>query len=560
MLRKVRIGTRLMLIVVVAVIGMIAVGAIGLVNLRDNLIADRQVQTRTLIQSALGTVSHYHAEAVAGRISMPEAQQRAMAALRDVRFGANDYYFIYRHDGTVLMLGPRPDLEGQELSHLRDINGVAIVRDLIAAARSGDNGFLLYHWPRAGQQEHQPKLSYAANFEPWEWVIGTGIYIDDVDAVFWRDVGWIGGITLGLLAVVAGIAAFVAGSITRPLSVVTGIVARLAGGETAIAIPHAEGRDEIGDLARAVQVFKTNAIERARLEAEQAAERAERERRTAHLEQLIAEFRHSISDVVQAVAVSSAELQANSQSMTAIAEQTSSQSVIVAAAAAQSSGSVESVAAATQEIDASIGQIGQQIGVSVDIAAAAVEEARRTNATVEGLSVAAGRIGEILDLISGIAAQTNLLALNASIESARAGQAGKGFAVVASEVKSLASQTARATKDISAQIAAMRSATTEAVGAIKGIGGTIARLNEIANSIAANISEQGTATGQISRNVRQAAAGSLAVSQSIGNVTEASSQATRTAQQVLEASRRLASQGDRLQTEVDGFIAKVKAA
>ncbi|HLF58174.1 MAG TPA: methyl-accepting chemotaxis protein [Alphaproteobacteria bacterium] len=276
--------------------------------------------------------------------------------------------------------------------------------------------------------------------------------------------------------------------------------------------------------------------------------------------QLADTFEANIKGVVETISSSATELEASAQTMTAVADQANERSTAVAAASEEASSNVQTVAAAAEELSASITEIGRQVHQSNNICANAVEEARHVNATVQNLAEGAQRIGEVVALINDIADQTNLLALNATIEAARAGDAGKGFAVVANEVKSLANQTGKATEDIAAQITAIQGATQEAVGAIQGIGTTIAKINEIATAIAAAVEEQGTAIQEIARNVSQAASGTQDVSKNISGVREVAGEAGQASAHVLMAARDLNVQSEKLRTEVDKFLGIIRAA
>jgi methyl-accepting chemotaxis protein len=368
------------------------------------------------------------------------------------------------------------------------------------------------------------------------------------------------GIALGIVVVSGLIMLVVTRRMIAPLAVLGDGMERLVRGDTVAEIPFLGRRSEIGRMAQAVQVFKDNAVDRVRLEAAQATERQAKEARAAEVERLIGGFEGGVGEILRTVASAATELDSTAQSMAAIAEETSRQAMAAAAAARQTSSNVSTVAAASEEMTSSLREISRQVSRSTGIASQAVEQARRTNGTVRGLAEAAGRIGEVVGLIQSIASQTNLLALNATIEAARAGEAGKGFAVVASEVKNLATQTARATEEISAQISAMQAATSGAVTDIQGIGGTIGEINEITTTIAATVEEQSAATAEISRSVGQAAAGTSEVSGNVVQVTEAASQTGAAATQVLGASGELARQAERLRTEVERFLSGIRAA
>ncbi|WP_298326462.1 methyl-accepting chemotaxis protein [Asticcacaulis sp.] len=369
-------------------------------------------------------------------------------------------------------------------------------------------------------------------------------------------------IGLSILSVLLGIGGsmIVARSITQPVNSLTATMGRLADGDLSVDVGFTDNRDEIGDMSRALEVFKTNGIERRRLEEEQAAAREARERRAQALETLMGRFDQDVQALVGELGSASTQMRASAQSMSALSEQTAQQSMSVASAAEQASANVQAVATATEELSSSLGEITRRVAESAQITRVAYDQANETNRTVNSLSEAAGRIGTVVQLIADIAGQTNLLALNATIEAARAGEAGKGFAVVASEVKSLATQTARATGDISEQVQQVQSATQQAVDAIRSITGTIARVNEIAAAIAAAVEEQGAATQEIARNVQQAAAGTQDVTSTIDSVRGAADETGQSAGEVLNAAVSLQSQSTRLTQVVGSFLTGVKAA
>ncbi len=444
--------------------------------------------------------------------------------------------------------------------------------------------------------------------------LANGIY-DGAQSAFYM----VAILSVTLLAATLAISFFIVQGIVTPVRSMTEAMGRLADGDKSVEIPAQDRQDEIGEMAAAVQVFKDNAIrmeemakeqaeadrraaeekekaeeekrraEAERLEAERQAEeekreaeqkagqekraaeqRAEEEKRAAEqraeeekraaMQALADDFERSVKGVVEAVSASATQMQSTAQSMTATAEESSRQSTAVATASEQASSNVQTVATAAEELSTSIAEISNQVAQSAKIAEEAVREAERTNSTVQGLAEAAGKIGDVVGLINDIAGQTNLLALNATIEAARAGEAGKGFAVVASEVKNLANQTAKATNEISGQIGDIQAATEGAVGAIQGIGATIAKINEIASSIASAVEEQGAATSEISRNVQEAAKGTQEVTDNITGVTEAAAETGSAAKQVLDAAGELTEQSSTLRDQVESFLTQIRAA
>lgn len=350
-------------------------------------------------------------------------------------------------------------------------------------------------------------------------------------------------------------------SVVRPVRTIAAITRQIADGRYDTEIPFKGRKDEIGDLADAVQVLKMNGLRAKELEdeAEQQRTRSEQEKRQM-MHKLADDFEASVKGVVNTVASSATEMKASSDTLGRTASDTSSRATTVAAAATQASSNVQTVASATEELTASIREISSQVQTSARTAQSAVAKASQTNQKVTELAEASQRIGEVVQLISEIANQTNLLALNATIEAARAGEAGKGFAVVASEVKNLASQTAKATEEISAQIAAMQAATGETVGAIREISDTIKELDQVAAAIAAAVEEQGSATQEIARNVQEAARGTGDVTANIEAVSMAAGETGSAAGELQSAAEELSHQAEKLREGVDAFISKVRTA
>jgi methyl-accepting chemotaxis protein len=373
--------------------------------------------------------------------------------------------------------------------------------------------------------------------------------------------------TLGLsvgaivVAMLIGSAVFGALSIARPVRRIGEVLLELANGNKAVDVPYANRGDEVGDNARAAKTFKEQLIRMEAMEAEQKeAEKHTTAQRKADMLKLADQFQTAVGTIVDTVSTAATELEAAAGTLTSTAEVTQELAGAVAAASEEASTNVQSVANSTEEMTSSIQEIGRQVQESTRIASEAVAQAKETDGRIHALSQAAGRIGDVVKLITAIAEQTNLLALNATIEAARAGDAGRGFAVVASEVKALASQTAKATEEIGNQIGAMQSATNESVVAIKTIGTTISRISEIAAAIAIAVEEQGSATGEIARNVGRAAAGTAEVATKITDVNRGAGETGSASAQVLSSAQSLSRDSNHLKAEVDQFLAAVRAA
>jgi methyl-accepting chemotaxis protein len=376
--------------------------------------------------------------------------------------------------------------------------------------------------------------------------------------------------TITLQQIVAGaatitgllIAFLIARGIIGPLSGLTAGMKQLAEGNFGVVLPGLGRKDEVGDMAQAVETFKVKAEEKAQAEAEAriTQDQAAALQRKQDMIRLADDFEGTVGEIVEAVSSASTELEASASTLTSTADRSQQLTTVVATASEEASTNVQSVASATEEMASSITEIGRQVQESARIANEAVDQAQKTNDRVGELSKAAGRIGAVVELINTIAGQTNLLALNATIEAARAGDAGRGFAVVASEVKALAEQTAKATGEISQQIASIQTATDDSVSAIREIGTTIGKMSEIASTIASAVEEQGAATQEISRNVQQAAQGTMQVSSNIIDVQRGASETGGASSQVLSAAQSLSSDSNRLKHEVSRFLNSVRAA
>ncbi|ACF03430.1 methyl-accepting chemotaxis sensory transducer [Rhodopseudomonas palustris TIE-1] len=555
------IGRRIYLLIGLGFIGLIGLTLLDSRELATGLQQQKQIELKHLAELAISFVKDEYDAAQRGEISTDEAQKRAEARIAKLRYGGNEYFFITDMQSKMLMHPIAKQLVGQDQSGAKDPNGKMLFVEMVNTVRRSGSGFVDYVWPKPGSDKPQPKLTFVTGFEPWGWLIGTGVYIDDLDAQTWSAMQHSLIAAALVLLITIAVSVFIARRITRPILAMTGAMKDLAGGRIDIEVPGIGRHDEIGEMAEAVEVFKVNAQERRRLEGErqEMEARAEAERR-AHANQVAEAFERAIGEIVETVSAASDELEASATTLTRTAEQSQELATAVAAASEEASTNVQSVASATEEMSSSVNEISRQVQESARIAHEAVDQARQTNGRVEELAKAASRIGDVVELISNIAGQTNLLALNATIEAARAGEAGRGFAVVASEVKALAEQTAKATGEITLQINGIQAATDQSVAAIKEIGETIAKMSEISSTIASAVEEQGAATQEISRNVQQASLGTQQVSSNITDVQRGATETGAASAQVLAAAKSLSGDSNRLKVEVSNFLDSVRAA
>ena len=559
-LNNLTIAPKLAIVVGVCLLGLCISGVLACYLMWQEMLSSRIDQARAISEIGRSLALALQKEADEGKISKEAALAEFGRLGNSIRYdNGSGYLFANTLDG-ITVLSPNPKQIGQ--NRLNEVTGGRMLsRELGDGVRSKGEVTLRYDYMKPGGTELNHKLAYATAIPGWNMYIGTGTYLDDLDAKL-SPLAWMLGLSIFGIAVIAGgIAWLISRSISKPLGLLGARMRALADGSLEGDIPGTERGDEVGAMAATVQSFKDNAVRiRGLVQAEEEAKsRATAERRGA-MESIASDFERSVNGIVRSVSTAAAGMQSTAQSMTSSASDASARAATVGAASESASNNVGTVAAAAEELSSSVAEISRQVARSSEIANKAVADAESTNATVKALSTGAEKIGEVIKLIHSIAAQTNLLALNATIEAARAGESGRGFAVVASEVKALANQTAKATEEISAQVAAMQASTSDAVASIGGISQTIAQMSEITVSISTAIEQQGDATREIARNIQSVAAGSSEISAHIGGVTTAAAATGSAASEVLSNARELDNQSGMLRHAVDEFLTKVRAA
>jgi len=562
LLHRLRIRSKFAILLGLSVLTVLLLFGASAEVIRSRMREDRVDKLRAAVEIARSAAETLEKQVVAGSLTREEAIERFRQQVRPFRFdGGTGYVLAYGMDGFTFLSPATPASEGK-ISTTRDHFGNVVPTVLRNAALQGTEGGTGSYWyPKPGQKEAIEKLIFARQFTPWNMIFASGAYVDDLDAEYDALLLHFGLIAAGLLALTGLGAWMVSRDIAGSLHRLAKGMAQVSGGALDHGVPETDRADEVGEMARALAVLRENALAKRRMEAENA--RREEEvaaEKRASLDALAARLDSSVGQIVGHLSEAGEGLRGVAATMVQAAESARTGTSGAQRSAESAASNVNGVAAAVEEMTSTSAEIGRQVTEASGVIRAAVEDARRTDASVQGLAEAARQVGDVVQLIEQIAGQTNLLALNATIEAARAGESGKGFAVVASEVKSLAAQTARATEEIRSQIATIQEETAQAVERVRGIAGTVSSVDSIASAIAAAVEEQTAAMREIAQNVTEAAPRTGEVSRELERVAEAAGTTGSAAHQVQEAATGVTGQLTTLHQEVSGFLGSLRAA
>jgi methyl-accepting chemotaxis protein len=545
------IGFRIYSIIGLSFCGLTGLAMLQINTLATSLKAQRQIELSHLGQIAVDVAREEYDAAKRDNTSDETAKVRAAARIAKMRYGNGDYFWI-NNLSQMIMHPVKPELIGQDVKGIKDPTGKAVFFDAAVLVQQKGEGFIDYQWPKPGKDAPQPKLSFVTGFAPWGWVIGTGVYIDDLDAQVWDSVKVVALVGVVVLLALGLVTLLIARRISSALVRMTSSVTELGEGNFAIELPGLDRADELGDMARSIELFKTKAAEKARNEVNLEEERwqtAERAKGKA-LQEMAETVERETNVAVGEVSTGTERMARNAVSMTDSALLLGKNSSSVAAAAEEALNNAQTVAKAASQLSVSIAEIASQVKSSRALTLEAVTASSQAQSTIAKLSEAAGKVGAVTNLISEIASQTNLLALNATIEAARAGHAGRGFAVVAAEVKSLAEQTAKATSEIAQQITEIQDATQASVASIVGIGAVIRNVDSVSSIIAKAIEEQNTVTVEISRTVEETSLAAREVALQIVSVSNEAVETGRRASEIRDGSAEIANKVDLLRASL----------
>jgi len=557
MLNNISLKWKGALIILVATLGLLIQGYSSVVSVHGSIMEEKRIKLKELVNSAVDIAKHNADLAEQGLITEFEAQERAKDAIRAIRYSAhNDYFFAFTFDGLGLVSGGNTKLEGRNCLDIKDPNGVRFISEFIEAAKRGGD-YTDYEWERDGKRV--PKLSYSQAFNKWDWMIGTGVYIDDVEAEVYEQTKKTAIAVLIILLAVGGVTVYILNSIIRPVLKTSEEMDMIAS-QKSVEIEGVDRKDELGQMARTLLNLKDSVERQRQLEAELAEKEAQKAVEQKKMMNEIADsFQEQVGSVAQAIDDAAHNMQDMSIALAAASEETSQYSTSVASATEEASTNVQTVASAAEELSASIQELVRNMSETTTATKACSDAATVSQEYLQTLQTSVDEIDGVIQAINDVAAQTNLLALNATIEAARAGEAGKGFAVVANEVKTLATETNKMTDEIANKIDGIKTSAQDTIASVQDIVTQISAVSERTTNISAAIEEQNTSTQEISRSAQEAASGTNEVSGSIVQVQQAANDTAESTESLKGASDGLATQAVTLKDAISNFISEIRA-
>lgn len=544
------------IILFIVTLGLLTEGYFSATHTRDVILEEKEVKLKELMNSAIDSIEHVQSLEKNGTLSEYAAKELAKDIIENIRYDEKgNYFFVFEMDGTALVMGTKKELVGTNMINSKDPYGVPFIQKFIEAAKSG-GGYVSYHWERDG--ERVQKISYADQIKGWNWMIGTGVYIDDVEEAFYKQLQSTAITILSILIVVAGVTFYIISNIIKPILATSDQMSKIANEET-VTITGMGRKDEFGHMAKTLEELKNSVEKQRALERELAATEAKKmEEHKKSMNDVADRLQNHVGAVAKAVEKAAIDLQHMSEALSAASEETTQQSAAVASASESASVNVQTVASAGEQLSASIQELVKSVSDTARATKICTEAAQVSQTHLQGLQTSVDEIDGVIQAINDVAEQTNLLALNATIEAARAGEAGKGFAVVANEVKSLAGETNKMTEEIAGKVEDIKKSASDTIESMQDILKQITAVDERTSGISAAIEEQNASTTEISRSAQEAARGTNEVSNSIDQVRAAANETASSTEQLRMAASDLSQQSEELQQSVNGFVKEIR--
>ncbi|MBF0367469.1 MAG: methyl-accepting chemotaxis protein [Oligoflexia bacterium] len=535
-LSNMKVSRKLLIIIVCSLMGIAGLGALSLVLISNQLQAEKALKTKHLVEVAYSILESNYNQMLTKKLSEEEAKAAAITMIKALRYDGKEYFWINDQGPKMIMHPFKPELDGSDLSDFKDPEGKKLFVEMVDTVKANGAGHVYYLWPKPGMSRPVSKVSYVKEFAPWGWIIGSGIYLDDVQRMFWQEATKLAITSLLIALVVFLISNLVVSNIVRPLNKAVGFLERVAKGDLSQDVDSkmVSRQDEIGDLLKALATMTVSLRSMSKDIAVGIQTLASSSTALSTISVQIADATRKTSEKTSVVATSAEEMAATSTA--------------VAAGVEQATGNISSIATATEEMATTIKEVAMRSEQACAITNQAELQAQKTSLSISQLSRSAQDIGQVVETITTISSQTNLLALNATIEAARTGAAGKGFAVVANEIKELAQQTAAATESIKLKIEGIQNSTAETVSDINSISGVIKEMNGIITAIAAAIEEQSIVTRDISKNIAEVSEGVRDANERVAEGLVASKDITREIAAVNQATVEMASSTEQVKS------------